>query len=353
MAAAEAAVQPVPDGLLAAHEALLGRPLGALLPAAAAGPPVVDLAHVTPELAAALTAHGARVRVTTAGSYGDTGMNSQKVLLVLQGRAREALGASEAQYRALSASHVAVNIAARTTLVAGGAYLAMNVALDLRSPLPPCMPLYRGHDGVFAAMVRLCDGRALLGHLPLGLHHLPEAPRTLAHERIHDATVAMSGFLLLLLESAPSVDRPPAPGLDVTPDAGLRRVGAHLAAAAALPTEAFRERARARWHHHASAMATHLEGLLAHHRGEPRWWAADVRQYIANLRASREDPTMPLPLEWRDPARAAGGEADRAAGWDAARAYVAHFADLIAAWPEITAAAAELKAAGVQATVTA
>ena len=80
-----------------------------------------------------------------------------------------------------------------------------------------------------------------------------------------------------------------------SPDRNLHAVGAALADLGALPPAEFADIVRGQVTGHLSGLAAQLAGLLEKHRGEPAWWAADMRRVLTVLRGrlTQDDVAVP------------------------------------------------------------
>src|SRR5260370_6587434 len=98
------------------------------------------------------------------GVVGDCDLASPLSWLVLEGNSRARLVRSEADYRAALASRQVLRGVTQPTLGSGGFCTALNLGLDNRRLLPPFFPVLVGHDAVFGALLRCCQG--YVGFLP-------------------------------------------------------------------------------------------------------------------------------------------------------------------------------------------
>ena len=55
--------------------------------------------------------------------------------------------------------------------------MSIHCGLDNRLALPPFMPVLRNGDGVFAQVLKACQPRHLIAHLPVAALHLPGEQR--------------------------------------------------------------------------------------------------------------------------------------------------------------------------------
>lgn len=124
-----------PADLAGVHEALLGRGVGDCAFATPGGRPALDSADAA--FLARLRAAGGRIRVTTAGVAGDSGMGASSYFLYLRNESRSRLHATRATYTAALSGGPVLRSVTRPTITPGSVCMGLNLGLDLRSPLPP------------------------------------------------------------------------------------------------------------------------------------------------------------------------------------------------------------------------
>ena len=166
----------VEQEFLALHEALLGRDLGACLPAVedAGG---LDLDRATPAFDQRLRSFGGRVVTASAGIFGDSGVGTTGYLYAPPS-SRKRLTRSQEEYLAAVKSRQLFRAVTRTTISEGALCMAGNLSLDNRQLLPPFYPLQRNSDGLFAAVLRKCFRDGYLGYLPWAIWHDPPQSRS-------------------------------------------------------------------------------------------------------------------------------------------------------------------------------
>jgi hypothetical protein len=323
------AVTFVDRDVLGLHEELLGRG------AASLGP--VDTGGAGGALRRRFEAGAGEVLVTFNGLLGDSGWgapfgfwHAPMGYLAMRGASLARLAASESGYRLACESREILRVVDRPHVGDAAFSMTTFAALDNRRPLPPFCPLGRGQDNVFGASVSLCFPGALFGHLPWALVHAPvEARRFWPGEMTRSAAGVDLGRVVL--ECLRSVD----PGAVASPAARMAALGGHLVALGALPQPDFDAFVRARLRASGGAFLAWLDERLAAERGAPAWWAADVAAYRSALAEAIERPDYGVPLDLRGPDAAAR-----------CRALVGRFGALLAAWPDVVGAAAELRRAG-------
>lgn len=300
---------PPEDDLLAVHERLLGKDLGA---------------------------EGGRVVATAAGVWGDPGMGSSVYLLAVDGPSRERLLRTEAGYRHAVWGRRLLRAVTRPT-VGGGLCVALNLGLDHRSLLPPFLPVQRNQDGVFGALLQGCFGGCLFGYLPWMLLHDPQAarPAPAGGRWSHDVRLHSGQIIQALVRWL----APAAGGTDGGDR--LRVLGKELVRLGAAPQSRFEEAARVVVGAQLRRLAAALEEQLRGYGGEPDFWADDVRQVLGLLSA---ESVGRLAVSPADLAEAFGpGEA-----LPRLRDLLRELGRLLQVWPEVVAAARELRSQGVR-----
>ncbi len=157
--------QPAGDepSILAVHEQLLGKGLGDCLGELDVSRNAsVDLDRAGAGFFRRAEPAGGRVLATAAGVMGDSGMGSPLYFPSLEGASRTRLLHSEGVYRHAFVRQQVVRAVLRPTISDGALCMALNFGLDQRELLPPFPPVQRNQDGDFAALLRACFGARLL-----------------------------------------------------------------------------------------------------------------------------------------------------------------------------------------------
>jgi hypothetical protein len=327
-----------PD-FLALHEQLLGKGLGDCLDGL--GPGVEpDLDRAGAGFFRALEASGGRVLATAAGVMGDSGMGSPSYFLGLAAPSRERLLRSERVYRHALARQQVLRAATRPTVSDGSFCMAPNLGLDNRELLPPFTPVQRDQDGHFAVLLRTCFAGGYIGLLPWMVHHRAPAPRLQSPEEFWRAAARVtSGQILRALVGSFSSGAHPSdrPG-------NLRALGRSLQEWGLAAPADFEELVRLLLWNQASRRVALLEGQLRESRGQPGFWADDARRLLACLRDALADRAyaVPIDLDAPDVGRTDPGLFQR---------LVRRLGRFVQAWPDLVAAARELRARGQRAAV--
>jgi hypothetical protein len=321
-----------PTDVAGLHEALLGREVGDCVATAGAA----DLDGAEAAFFLRLRAAGGRVRVTTAGVAGDSGMGATLYFLMARGATRDRVHRSEADYRAVLGGGPILRAVTRPTVTSGSVCMGLNLGLDLRTPLPPFPPVLRNEDGVFGALVQTCCPSAFMGHLPAAVWHLPPAIRTYppdALDRWADGLRSEHLLLFLVRASAPTA-------ASADERRNLRLVGEGLTGLGELPAGEFRAVLRAAAWELIAGMAGQLAGLLKECGEEPGWWAQDVRRLVRRYRDQATGEHFEVPTDLR-------GSASPDDALDRFRRLVGRFGRLLIHWHDLVEAAADLRPKGI------
>ena len=330
---------PAADGLThsadiaAVHESLLGRGVGDCV--AAAGH-AVDLRSADHPLIIRLRAPAARVRVTTAGVVGDSGMGASEYFLLLHGDSRTRLVGSPSAYASVLSGGAVLRGVPGPTITGGSVCMGLNLGLDLRTPLPPFPPVLRNEDGVFGEVVRVCLPAAFMGHLPAAVWHHPPDDRSHPPDALNRAADGPRADQLLIYFVRAYAPRTPFPD----ERRNLRILGEALAGLGGLPAEEFKEVVRAAAWEIAAGATARLSGLLEEFGAEPSWWARDVRRLLRRYaeRVGEADYGTPTDLT-------AGVSPSEA--MELFRGLVGSYGRLLQHWYDLVETALDLRARGV------
>jgi hypothetical protein len=319
------AVTPVDHDLLSAHGELLGMPLDRLFEESGG----VELPSACGHIVSAVT-QGRRcvVRVTMAGLAGDSARYCAHRLLFLPGTIRELFHKDPATITiALNSREVHV-VASRPTVIhdPGCTSYCMGVSNDRL--VPPFMPIGRGEDTVFGAMLGFADTEALFAHLGCGVVHDSSRPSGYGTDRMPSARqTRISEFLLLMLSLANRT------AISTTVAERLYRFGHDLIELSKLGCEEFVSLvAKNQLHFRCTQIAT-LEVTLANIPNCPIELLAAFDEYCDVFRSSAADPAFFLPIEFHGPY-------STELGFMKMQAFLGEFGGLIQVWPDVWNAAA-------------
>jgi hypothetical protein len=320
-ATAEDFTRAAPVDLVAAHQQMLGRPVGAILREAAAAEIVAD--------GAAATALGppseARVVATYHGWVGDSGWSSGADVRFLTGAAWEWATRSKDAYTQAIERPMVVRSVPRPVLSRAPEFFNVGAGFDAREALPPFLPRFRRADVIYGVSLLRGLSGSFVAHLPLMIGH--ERPRNggMPSQDLIDVAQVVETIL----------DRVPPHQANANWDA----VGEQFVQAGRMPPAAFK---------------SYIEGLI-----KPRlerelnllderirrcppgraYWARDARMTSDLLRGKLAGNGGLLPRQAFRNVSAEDAQAEL-------QRFVVELGRLYAAWPHVMAAAARLNAQG-------
>jgi hypothetical protein len=322
--------------LLAIHERLLGRGPAdwTSVPDAGAG---VRSERAGPSFHRKVQTGSARVLVTAAGLFGDSGMGSPLYLLTLSGDSRARLLAGEDSYRRVLEEQQVLRAVRETTICEGAFCMAPNLGLDNRRLLPPFMPVQRNQDGVFGVLVRTCFPGAFFGFLPWALrHHQPSPRRGLTADAWEQATRFRSGQIVQAIIRSYSF------GPEQIDEAkNLRALGGALEEIGSRPLPEFEQVVRLHVQRHRQLIAAQLEQLLQQFGRQPVYWASDVHRVLQGIQvaSAKEESFQVADLHEACGEKSPGALLQR---------LVRRFGRLLCHWPEMVEGARNLRAQGIR-----
>ena len=252
--------------------------------------------------------------------------------LWLRGESRARLVSSERQYRTACGGREIIRIPRFQSITTDAWCMATVLGLDNREMLPPFFPVLRNQDGLFGVALRTCVPAGYIGHLPFAVVHAPSERRA-APDRLRRATcVDLWNIVLVCLASFPQSSR-------ISAVDRMRALGSHLFRIASLSQNEFESFVRLQLSAQHNAVVQWLEQLNAENGGSPEYWSRDIRAYIFRLRTLMRSKDYTLP---EDLASIVGAGHARHAVQNAVKLY----GRLLRRWPDIVAAAKELKSRG-------
>jgi hypothetical protein len=288
-----------------------------------------EQAYMTDEMLQLALGGGGRIAVTQNGLVGDCGFGSNCWILFLRGSRRDEVHRSEATYRMATASRAISQTVASPTISDGTFCMSYTLGLDNRRLLPPFFPVLRNGDGVFGALVRACCDGALFGHVPLQLIHEPPETRSYGNPVWKPGDPETAEMVKQVLYSVC-----PSPAKEE--QERLKLLGRGFLDYGRLEAAEFHRFLRRCAMQEAAAGIRELRSLMAAHGRRPQYWAADCEAYIQSRMASIVRPEYGVPGDLRR-----GGTVTDAL--NTARRLVTRFGELLAAWPDMVAAARYLR----------
>jgi hypothetical protein len=321
------------DDFLAPHEQVLGATAAECIAGGANG---LELSDARGSLLENVRAGRGRVRLSLNGALGDSGWGSPSNYLLLTGAALDRWLGSEAEYRrSLTRRQIHRTVPRRTLSDQASNMMSMLYAVDTRELTPPFLPTARAEDAIFGLTVSRSLPEALIAHQPWALVHQPLEPRNFwGGELARSASGIDVAFLIASL-----IRSCPRPEWEHDAARNLKALGAHFRDLGQQPAAVFEDVARRAVIRHQSALILRLEQRLDERRGQPEYWAADVRQFVERMQQCFLRPESIVPLELlyhHDVARARA----------LSQRLVLMFGRLLEAWPQMVEAAKALRARG-------
>lgn len=291
---------------------------------------ILDLSELSPDLATA--APRLRPAVTCSGMAGDTGMSTPSFRLFLSGEDRAALVKNRRTFAQALRTRLVIRHSDALTYSSGLQFMTPHVAFDTRLPLVPFPPIGRGGDSVFRCLLSVTCPELLAVHLPVAVQHSPPESRSVSSEAYRDVE-PRAGDLLVAILAAIQQER--------TPPRGHRAVGLRMQSIAEGPEGAFRRRIAEIWIEAMNARRVRGGALLERHGFEPRFWSEAFQEHLDGV-AELVTSVDWAPRDLEDPIEQPTSAVEQA--WRAFRDYLCSYAELIAEWPTIVAAAREVAA---------
>ncbi len=316
---------------LGVHEQLLGKEVLPLV-AAVQNPAVrLDIERISPEFLANMALPGARVAVTSSGTAGDSGAAGNSHRLFLEGPSFQRLTASESAYHARRSNRHVLRAPIHATIADSMFCSTMNLGMDLRTLLPPFMPVLRNEDGIFGGLLSLCFKNAFKGYAPeYALLHLPPEPRGPFPARVRMRPFYTNDLILRLL-----------PGGDLNGERSnadrLAAAGRHLIGLAALAPADFERRLQSLCSQTIAASMQFAEHRLGACTGAPPFWIDDMRRYITSLQEAEKQTDYHVPPDL---------EGDRTERLALLQALTNRFGYLLIHWPHLVETALALRQQG-------
>lgn len=321
-AAALASIEREDVDLLAVHEMLLGRSVGALAEINRSDNDISALcSHLAPAVEGREPAW--RVRATWTGIAGDAAVFCPYPLIFSTGITREALASSKKRFHTALSSREVSRVVRRATVTDEPWLMTYCAALDNRTPLPPFSPIGLNEDGLFGSMLRIVEPGAFIGQLPVGIVHDSDRDTGYDEGAIASATwIRFADVVQWLIASwAP-------PEGEVPVFERMRLLGAHLRALSESSPAVFEDRIatlarESRWR-----LLGACEMFLAGPFDYPKFWLAAFARFQRAVLASLASARLVIPLEYRD-------EPDTAAAMSRLASNVGMFGRALAAWPAL------------------
>ncbi len=279
------------------------------------------------------SAGGSRVFATMAGTAGRPWFDRPQAALYATDELHSRSYRGRRQYRAMMRSPSAVLQSPAPMRTRSPFFLTRCFAVDARVLLPPFPTAGRNESFSWAAAALRCRSRDAIAHVPFCIHYDAPQGEPFADTAMADASADFNQLSLLILDylnrHAVAED-----------DAGaMVDLGGQLRDLARLNDREWVRFCHTLWLNHVAATVGRGNRLLERHSGKPKWWAADLEDYLARLQDQALDADNAQARELRqDVGAIEAGRRHRAA--------CRRYGELLAVWPEVWSAAVELNHAG-------
>jgi hypothetical protein len=304
--------------ILGAHGGVLGRSLPDVL----AGSPVPpDWQHACAHLLLRVSRREpVQVRATVAGLAGDAAVDCPARLLFTHGGVRRLLQADPAALETAFLTREVRRVTSATVITHHPACMAYCMGVDGTVLVPPCTPIGRNEDGVFAALLTASDRGATFAHLPHGIIHDSNRPSRRSERMISATRTRLAELVNALVRTAASTTLPSDPVVR------LQRIGTYLIDVSRLGADFAPFVKETMLAARGRELSAALEEAAARSASQP--WTSHVEEYERQFAASLVKPDFFVPEEFAD-------SGSGAAGFARAAQFLGGFGDLISVWPDV------------------
>lgn len=307
------------EDVLAAHARLLGQDVPTLL-ARRQGNLEDACGHVLDGLQ---KGRPLRVQITFLGIAGDSGTYCPYRHLFSSGATQEHLRSDINSYRrALTSREVCRGVSA-DAIAHNRQCIATCMAMVNTEPRPPFMPVGRNEDGVFGAMLTMCQPDTLFGYSACGVRHDSErcsrydngVIRSAAETRLSDVVIGLTQGL-------------GAPQLSGVPLRRLQALGNAFEDIGHLPLEAIADSLAKRRGHARAQQLRVIDDMLCRTAEYPEYWRKDLEVFKGAVLNHLGDSSLSIPVECLD-------VGDRTGSLGRTRQTLSSFGLLMSAWPDL------------------
>ena len=312
-----------------AHAALLGARLSSLLNRHADVDMSTACGHM--HLLVAMPDDMARVRLTAGGIAGDSGIDCPYTLLFTNGHLRAQLQRDRQLFDAAFGHRGARRVSDRTVVMHALNCDLQCLGIDNSTLVPPLPGRGRSGGATFGTLLQALDPGALMAYVPVGILDDPVEPEGAVRARINSALRVTSSEVLDAALAGCGV----SPVVAATPAARADYLGRHLSAVGRSGYHDWRNTVRA-------GIMERRTGLLRDNATNPYtadadvgpYWTAAGGRYRNAFISAAESPRFFVPSEFDH-------VGDTNAALTAVGEMIAHFGELLQAWPTLWASAAE------------
>jgi hypothetical protein len=320
------------EDLLELHEQVLNVDRSVVRDGSIFGGPV-DISAVSSRLLRWIENGDAAVLISVMGIVGDSGFDDPLAYFILGPETLSRLTEHEKLYRAALINR---------TILHGLPYIGVSdqcechsycMAVDNAELLPPFMPVMRGEELVFSALVRKCIPGGLFGVVPRAILHQPAETRQFVHNAaLHRAGKFMLGETLGFLIGQETIKGSCRRGL-------IRSLGIQLAEVANLDDRELQKQIRLGVEPMLTSWIQRIDEAVDTCSKASDFWITDALKIKTAIvfALNQRDYSVPSDLE-----EAYGGMESRRR----LRTLIRQFASLLQAWPDVVEASTVLKAKG-------
>ena len=310
------------------HEQLLAKEVRAAINCVRAPGELGELEFAGPvsqTLAPLIAGRPCTVRATFTGLGGDPATEFPSYRTMLD-EAREGLVSSSSVYQERRLSREVIRAAPCVTITRPGWAMAFAMGCDATSVLPPFFPLGRSYERVFAALLARCWPEAFTACLPVFMLHAPTRSRAFSSTALTRGVTAvrLPDLVALLIEHSTAE-------IAGDPTSRLSTVARHFVEVGSLNESDFSEVVAVALFRQRSKQLGRYYRQLAKYKGQPVWWANDVRDQIIALERSLEEG---WPATLHDYPALSRSDV---------KTTIAMFGRFLRVWTELTRGAARLK----------
>lgn len=278
--------------LLRLHESILGEGLRSLQ---SASKDMCDTEGACRHLTSVLQGFKkGRVRATWLGVAGDGAQYCPYSNLFATGRTRDRMASDESVFQMALSSREVIRGTRRTTVTDEPALMLYCAGLDCGQLLPPFNPTGFNEDGLFGALLRVCDRSAYIAHIATAIVHdstrrswyEPQIARSAAEVRLTDV-------LLRIMRSWASTS------VTSVAEERMKELGRYFRTWASLNASEFRQHLKnvmleAKWQMISKCESVALSGF-----DYPHYWRRSLDDYRDTLYNSVTHADFYIPVEYR------------------------------------------------------
>jgi len=323
---------------IAVHEGLLGLSLRDFVQDGTAEQQYPDVNEMSVQFVQRALSEKCVIRATAFGQGGDPGRQGLGFILGAEGDTRDAYFKDQGTFLSgLTASHVVRHCPAQT-VTDSTFFMTTHAGFDNREILPPFFPVGHNDDGVFVEMLLALDHNALVGQLPLAIHHAPPGDRSVNLRDVKQVVPNMSAFVGLIFQEFRQLP------VDESVRDACVRAGALFTSIGSLSDRDFSHLLKLHWNRFLSGQFTTYSELLDRYGAKPAFWAEQVEDVLDGIERQLNSDGFPVPVEIAQSEHTEDSLA-------VTKRLFMDYGIVLSHWPMIWDAALKLKGKGVRPTV--